>query len=71
MERAADRFALDLTGNAGAFSSAMRRLADQNLSEEHPSRFARWMFYTHPPVRERIDIAEAWAPRVRTPTTTA
>ena len=60
MERAADRFALDLTGNAGAFSSAMRRLAEQNLSEEHPSRFARWMFYTHPPVRERIDIARAW-----------
>jgi STE24 endopeptidase len=63
MERAADRFALELTGNEEAFSSAMRRLADQNLSEEHPSRFARWMFHTHPPTRERIDAARAWARR--------
>jgi STE24 endopeptidase len=61
MERAADRFALELTGNAEAFASAMRRLADQNLSEEHPSRFARWLFYTHPPVSERIEAAQAWA----------
>jgi STE24 endopeptidase len=60
MERAADRFALAATGNAAAFQSAMRRLADQNLSEEHPSRFARWMFYTHPPVKERIAAAERW-----------
>jgi STE24 endopeptidase len=61
MERNADRFALELTGNVEAFSSAMRRLAEQNLSEEHPSRFARWLFYTHPPVGERIDAAQAWA----------
>lgn len=60
MERAADRFALELTGNAEAFSSAMRRLAEQNLAEEHPSRFARWMFYTHPPVAERIAAAAKW-----------
>jgi STE24 endopeptidase len=60
MERAADRFALEATGNAAAFGSAMRRLADQNLSEEHPSRFARWMFYTHPPVDERIAAALRW-----------
>jgi STE24 endopeptidase len=61
MERAADRFALELTGSVDAFSSAMRRLAEQNLSEEHPSRFARWMFYTHPPVQERIEAAKKWA----------
>ncbi len=67
MERAADRFALDLTRNAEAFSTAMRRLADQNLSEEHPSRFARWMFYTHPPVSERVEAAHAWAQRGTSP----
>jgi STE24 endopeptidase len=61
MERTADRFALELTGNVEAFSSAMRRLAEQNLSEAHPSRFARWMFYTHPPVGERLAAAQAWA----------
>src|SRR5216684_1236370 len=36
-ERSADRFALELTGNPAAFVSAMRRLAAQNLAEEHPS----------------------------------
>jgi len=62
MERAADRFAIELTGNAAAFATAMERLADQNLSEEHPSRFARWMFYTHPPVKERIESARRQIP---------
>jgi STE24 endopeptidase len=60
MERAADRLALEMTRNVDGFSSAMRRLADQNLSEEHPSRFARWMFYTHPPITERIAAAASW-----------
>jgi STE24 endopeptidase len=58
-ERLADRYALDLGQNAEAFISAMRRLGSQNLSEEHPSRLARIMFYSHPPVNERIDMARA------------
>lgn len=56
-ERQADRYALDLVGNAPAFISAMRRLAAQNLAEERPSRLARILFYTHPPVGERIAAA--------------
>jgi STE24 endopeptidase len=63
MERRADRFALEVTGNVQAFSTAMGRLAEQNLSEAHPSRFARWMFYTHPPVPERIAAAREWDAR--------
>jgi STE24 endopeptidase len=59
-ERRADRFAIEATGNASAFVSAMRRLAQQNLAEEHPSRFVRWLFYSHPPIRERISAAERW-----------
>ena len=50
MERAADRFAIELTGNAPAFAAAIERLGAQNLAEERPSRLARWLFYTHPPV---------------------
>ncbi len=60
-ERRADSFALEATGNAGAFVSAMRRMAAQNLAEESPSWLARGFFYTHPPVAERIRMARAWA----------
>jgi STE24 endopeptidase len=57
-ERSADRFALTLTKNPAAFISAMRRLAAQNLAEEHPSRLTQWLFYSHPPIRERISAAQ-------------
>jgi STE24 endopeptidase len=59
-ERAADRYALETTGNPDAFVSAMKRLSQQNLAEEHPSALVRWLFYSHPPIRERIDAARAF-----------
>jgi STE24 endopeptidase len=59
-ERSADRFALALTRNPAAFVSAMRRLAAQNLAEEHPSKLVQMLFYSHPPVRERIAAAQAF-----------
>jgi STE24 endopeptidase len=59
-ERSADRFALDLTRNPGAFISAMRRLGAQNLAEEDPSRLVQWLFYSHPPIRDRIAAAQAF-----------
>jgi STE24 endopeptidase len=60
LERSADHYALELTRNPGAFISAMRRLAAQNLAEEHPSRAIQWLFYSHPPVAERIAAAQAF-----------
>ena len=62
-ERNADRFALDLTKNPRAFISAMRRLGAQNLAEEHPPRIVQWLFYSHPPVTERIAAARAFSPQ--------
>ncbi len=59
-ERRADRFALDLTRNPSAFVSAMRRLSAQNLAEDNPSRLVQWLFYSHPPIRERIAAAETF-----------
>lgn len=60
-ERRADRYALQMTGNVAAFTSAMRRLGAQNLAEERPSRLVQWLFYTHPPVAARIEFARAWS----------
>lgn len=56
-ERRADRYALEMTNNAVAFVSAMKRLGAQNLAEEQPSRIVELLFYTHPPMAARIDAA--------------
>lgn len=58
-ERRADDYALRLTGGTGAFVSAMRRLAAQNLAEPAPSRVVVWFFHSHPPVDDRIARATA------------
>jgi STE24 endopeptidase len=59
-ERAADRYALTTTRNVGAFVTAMKRLSQQNLAEEYPSKIVRFLFYSHPPIPERIDAARAF-----------
>jgi STE24 endopeptidase len=59
-ERAADRYALTTTGNIEAFVTAMKRLSQQNLAEEYPSPLVRWVFYSHPPIRERIEFARSF-----------
>jgi STE24 endopeptidase len=59
-ERAADHYALTTTRNVDAFVTAMKRLSQQNLAEEHPSKIVRFLFYSHPPIPERIDAARAF-----------
>jgi STE24 endopeptidase len=59
-ERSADDFALALTGNPAAFISAMRRLGAQNLAEDDPSPLVQALFYSHPPIRDRIAAAQAF-----------
>jgi Zn-dependent protease with chaperone function len=60
-ERRADRFALEQTREAGAFAAAVRRLSARHLAEEQPSRLIRWFFHRHPPVAERLAMAERFA----------
>lgn len=62
-ERRADRYALEMTNQPAAFISAMKRLSQQNMAEEHPSRLVQWLFYSHPPIRDRIAFARGWAER--------
>jgi STE24 endopeptidase len=56
-EALADRYALELTHNRGAFASAMTRLANQNLAEADPPGWAVLLFATHPPLGQRIRTA--------------
>jgi STE24 endopeptidase len=60
-ERSADRFALELTKNPAAFVSAMKRLGQQSLAEDDPGKVVQWLFYSHPPIRERIAAAKQFA----------
>ena len=57
LETSADRYALTLAGDAGAFVNMMTKLANQNLSEATPSRWVEVMFYDHPPYWKRVENA--------------
>ena len=63
-ERRADRFAIQLTRNANAFMSAIRRLAAQNLAEEMPSPWVEALFHSHPSTSRRLEAARRWAGQV-------
>ena len=65
-ESLADQYALTATGKSQAFASAMVRLANQNLSEIDPEKWVVWMFYSHPPLGERIEMARRWERRNNT-----
>jgi STE24 endopeptidase len=59
-ERMADDYALQSTGKSEAFASAFTRLANQNLGEVDPEKWVVFMFYSHPPLGERIEKAQRW-----------
>ncbi|MGZ9226751.1 MAG: M48 family metallopeptidase [Anaerolineales bacterium] len=59
-ERMADDYALQSTGKTEAFASAFTRLANQNLGEVDPEKWVVFMFYSHPPLGERIEKANTW-----------
>lgn len=53
-ERAADDFAVALTGGGADMASALVTLARENLANLHPHPLYAWFHYSHPPVLERI-----------------
>ena len=57
-ERACDLYAIQKTNNPQAFISAMNKLAEQNLADREPNRLIEFLFYDHPPISKRIDMAK-------------
>jgi len=60
-ERRADRYALRATNNGEAYASALVRLANQNLSDVDPEPWVEFMFYSHPALGKRIEMAENYS----------
>jgi STE24 endopeptidase len=59
-ERQADTTSLDLAGDPDVFISAEEKMARKNISNVAPNPLSVWLFATHPPVLERIDMAKEW-----------
>jgi STE24 endopeptidase len=58
IERRADRFAVEATGDAASGARAFRRLRDQNLSEDEGPKWSEVLFSSHPSLGSRIAALE-------------
>jgi STE24 endopeptidase len=61
VERRADLFSLRLSDAPEAFVEFQRAIAVQNVADVDPPRWVSGLLSTHPPVRERIGLALAYA----------
>ena len=59
-ERQADMMALKLARQPDAFIAAEKKLAIDNIGNVAPTPWNVWLFATHPPAVERIQMAEEW-----------
>jgi STE24 endopeptidase len=57
-ERQCDRYALTRTGLRAAYLSAFRKLARLNKDDPSPNPVAVFLFHSHPPISERLAMAE-------------
>lgn len=53
-ERESDRYACDLSGNGEALITALVKLSKENLSNPYPHPLYAAVYYSHPPVLERV-----------------
>lgn len=59
-ERQADRSSLKLFPDKKSFQMAMAGLANRNLSNAYPKWWIKWLYYSHPPIGERLEFAERY-----------
>jgi len=57
-ERESDKYAIEKTNDPEAFISTMEKLAEQNLADRTPNRLVEFLFYSHPPISKRIEMAK-------------
>ena len=57
-ERQADQTSLELAGQPKAFIVGERKLANDNKSNVAPTPWNVWLYSTHPPTVERIEMAK-------------
>lgn len=57
-EYLADDFALQITGKAEAYKSALTRLSNQNLAEVDPQPWVEFLLHSHPALKKRIARAD-------------
>lgn len=57
-ERQADRYALKNITDKQPFLTALAGLADRNLTNAYPEWWAKLLYYSHPPIGERLKMAE-------------
>jgi STE24 endopeptidase len=57
-ERQCDRYALQRTHAHAAYRSAFLKLARMNKADPDPHPLVVWLFEDHPPIRERLALAD-------------
>jgi Zn-dependent protease with chaperone function len=60
MERQADRYGLELVGDAHAAAMSFVEMQRENLSYPRPHRWVVWLRSSHPPLAERIEAANRY-----------
>jgi STE24 endopeptidase len=57
-ERQADRYAVENIKEENSFSHAIAGLANRNLINAYPEKWMKYLFYSHPPVGERLEMVK-------------
>jgi STE24 endopeptidase len=61
-EYAADRYAIETTGNAEAFTTALEKLTEQNLTDKEPHPLIELLLHSHPSLKRRLAAARTMRP---------
>ncbi len=61
-EKRADRYALENIEKRTPFMTALAGLANRNLSNAYPEWWVKLLYCSHPPIGERLQMAEEYTP---------